>query len=270
MVLRRVRSVLHARLGAAAVDHYMSHLYPVPGQEIMPLTDVLPGSTEPPDAVGEFQVNLIKKMAELQSPLIGWKVTPPTYELVKFLRPTEEICTPLFVGTRMFNGAAIEGVKAQHVSAGIVLELDASADDITPERVDTIVTAFYPAIEILGSRFPYYPPNVNNFVCDQASHARFVLGSPVPLDRVHSGLSQHGFVLLCDDVPVQVGFGKYCLSNPLNAAVSAVRYAKSLNIPVPARTLVLCSGVCGRVQAKNAKYDVNFGPYGSVSCTLKL
>lgn len=256
----------------ARVAMYLNHLNPTPGQDLTPLSDIVPAAGDGMEAVKKFHYQLFKTMEEAGNSLIGFKVVPPNCDVLKALRATEEVVTPIFAKSRRDSGCRFStGTnRLQHASCSLTFELSRDVQPNAPAvELEAALETFCPSLELLRSRFPYYATHVEGFAADLGSHAFLVVGDRCEARRVRGGLSELGMAFLRDNVPVQVGYVSHCLGSPLNAAITAARYAQSLGVPLKKGHLLVCSGLSQRVPLNvKGKYEIICGPYGSVVCTL--
>jgi len=139
------------------------------------------------------------------------------------------------------------------VEAEIALVLER---DLTHERhtfADILRASAYAlaAIEVVDSRIADWDIRFVDTVADNASSARFVVGSrPVPLSRIDltacaMELSREGDVL-------SRGNGAACLGNPLNAAVWLADRMAQLGTPLRAGDVVLTGALGPMVAVREA------------------
>jgi 2-keto-4-pentenoate hydratase len=248
---------------------YAAHLNPTPGQDLAPVADILPGR-DSMELVRLFHTELIGVMKSNNDAFHGFKVLSANSDVLKSLRATEEVVVPMFAKSRHESGhlLSIRGSRLQHVCCALAFELsqDVGAHSSLAE-VENALDSFYPCIELLGSRFPFYPTHLEGFCGDLASHVGIVVGGRVDFRRVSASIGNIGLVLLRDNVPVQIGYTNNCIGGPLNATVAAAKYGHSLGVKLCKGNLIVCSGLSPRVPASKGKFDLA-SPYGGAFCTL--
>ncbi|MFT4067343.1 2-keto-4-pentenoate hydratase [Paraburkholderia sp.] len=156
------------------------------------------------------------------------------------------------------------------VEAEIALVLER---DLTHEKhtfVDILRASAYAlaALEVVDSRIENWDIRFVDTVADNASSARFVLGSrPVPLSRID--LTACAMELACDGEMLSRGNGAACLGNPLNAAVWLADRMAQLGTPLRAGDVVL-TGALGPMVAVKAPgtYSAQIEGLGSVRATF--
>ncbi len=259
------RSVLFC----SKVTQYVSHLNASAGQELVPVADLLP-ARDNMELVRLFHTELIGAMGANNDSLHGFKVLSANSDVLKSLRATEEVVVPMFARSRQESASmtSISAKRLQHVCCALAFELSHDVDaHSTLLEVENALDCFYPCIELLGSRFPFYPTHLEGFCSDLASHVNIVVGPRVDFRRVSASIANVGLVLLQDGVPVQVGYTNNCVGGPLNATVSAAKYGHSLGIKLSKGSLIVCSGLSPRVPASKGKFEI-VSPYGGAFCTL--
>ncbi|WP_310632402.1 2-keto-4-pentenoate hydratase [Paraburkholderia sp.] len=156
------------------------------------------------------------------------------------------------------------------VEAEIALVL---ARDLTHEKhtfVDILNASAYAlaAIEIVDSRIQNWDIRFVDTVADNASSARFVVGSrPVPLAQID--LTACAMELSRDGEVLSRGNGTACLGNPLNAAVWLADRMVQLGTPLRAGDVVLTGALGPMVAVKEpGTYTAQIEGLGSVRATF--
>ncbi|VVE56187.1 2-keto-4-pentenoate hydratase [Pandoraea aquatica] len=124
------------------------------------------------------------------------------------------------------------------------------------------------AIEVVDSRIRDWDIRFVDTVADNASSARFVLGSrPVSLADIE--LADSAMTLSRDGEVLSRGSGAACLGNPLNAAVWLADRMVALGTPLRAGDVVL-TGALGPMVAVTAPgtYVADVAGLGAVSATF--
>jgi 2-keto-4-pentenoate hydratase len=156
------------------------------------------------------------------------------------------------------------------VEAEIALVLER---DLTQEKhtfVDILNASAYAlaAIEVVDSRIRNWDIRFVDTVADNASSARFVVGSrPVPLSQID--LSDCAMTLSRDGEVFSRGDGAACLGNPLNAAVWLADRMVLLGTPLRAGDVVLTGALGPMVAVKEpGTYTAQIEGLGSVRATF--
>ncbi|WP_321964094.1 2-keto-4-pentenoate hydratase [Paraburkholderia sp. J7] len=156
------------------------------------------------------------------------------------------------------------------VEAEIALVLE---HDLTFEKhtfVDILRASAYAlaAIEVVDSRIQNWDIRFVDTVADNASSARFVVGSrPVPLSQVD--LTACAMELSREGVVLSRGNGAACLGNPLNAAVWLADRMVQLGTPLRAGDVVLTGALGPMVAVKEpGTYTAQIEGLGSVRATF--
>lgn len=150
----------------------------------------------------------------------------------------------------------------------LVLERDLTHDKHT--FVDILRASAYAlaAIEVVDSRIENWDIRFVDTVADNASSARFVVGSrPVPLSQID--LTACAMELSRDGEVLSRGSGAACLGNPLNAAVWLADRMAQLGTPLRAGDVVLTGALGPMVAVKEAgTYTAQIEGLGSVRATF--
>jgi 2-keto-4-pentenoate hydratase len=156
------------------------------------------------------------------------------------------------------------------VEAEIALVLER---DLTHEKhtfIDLLRAAAYAlaAIEVVDSRIENWDIRFADTVADNASSARFVVGSrPVPLSQLD--LSTCAMELSRDAEVLSRGNGAACLGNPLNAAAWLADRMVLLGTPLRAGDVVLTGALGAMVAVKHpGTYTARVEGLGSVRVTF--
>ncbi|MEX3949608.1 2-keto-4-pentenoate hydratase [Paraburkholderia sp. EG287B] len=156
------------------------------------------------------------------------------------------------------------------VEAEIALVLE---HDLTFEKhtfVDILRASAYAlaAIEVVDSRIQNWDIRFVDTVADNASSARFVVGSrPVPLSQID--LTACAMELSRDGEVLSRGNGAACLGNPLNAAVWLADRMVQLGTPLRAGDVVLTGALGPMVAVKEpGTYTAQIEGLGSVRATF--
>ena len=256
------RRLLCAAGGAskkAAVQGYLEHLEPV-SKELTPLYDLLPNEAEGTKTAYEFQAAIIQEVID-SDPISCWKVVAPQSEGIKPFKAVDPVCGPIFHSTVLNHGAkaSLNTTGAHHIEFGLLL---------TIQRADGGLISVTPAIELVGSRWPYCAPHLPGYVADLCGHCRLVVGS----EAVNTNsIPSSGAVLTKNHDPQQVGYAKDALGDKLNFK----RLLQLCDQHMPSSEMacetvkILTPAWGGRVPAKTGEYEANFGPLGKVSVTLE-
>ncbi|RQS07897.1 fumarylacetoacetate hydrolase family protein [Burkholderia sp. Bp8998] len=178
----------------------------------------------------------------------------------------------LFASMACGDGAPISLAQLiqPKVEAEIALVLD---HDLTQDRhtfVDILRASAYAlaAIEVVDSRIRDWDIRFVDTVADNASSARFVVGSrPVPLSQLD--LTGCAMTLARDGEVLSKGSGAACLGNPLNAAVWLADRMVQLGTPLRAGDVVLTGALGPMVAVREAgTYVAQIDGLGSVRATF--
>ncbi|EPY25799.1 4-oxalocrotonate decarboxylase [Strigomonas culicis] len=155
--------------------------------------------------------------------------------------------------------------NAQYVETGICFRLSDTVGGATGES--TLHVA--PALEITGSRFPFFAPTTHDLACDLCGCIGVVEGKPVLLSpSEYDLLLGYHFVLTCDGEPTEIGSGKLFEGNPLNCLQLAQNYAEQLGFTLNSSHFVLCSSLSPQSPVRPGVFEANWGKFGKVHCTI--
>ena len=149
-----------------------------------------------------------------------------------------------------------------------VLESDLFHHVITAADVMRATAFVVPAIEIVDSRVTNWDITIADTVADNASSARFVLGTTPKLLREVDVRCVTMSMMLGDEA-VSSGTGAACLGNPVNAVVWLANELSRRGDPLRAGDVVL-SGALGPMARVNepGRYEATIVGLGSVRATF--
>jgi 2-keto-4-pentenoate hydratase len=166
----------------------------------------------------------------------------------------------LYAHTRLPNGGELDVDRLIHplVEPEIALLIGA----------DMEVEAVMPALEIVDSRYTDYAFTAVDNIADNSSAARYVIGAPRS-PRAAGELRNLPAALYADGAPVDEGFGRDALGDPLLAFAWLINRLARDDIEIPAGTIVLTGGL---TRAHSVQHTANvratFGPLGDVSLVI--
>lgn len=303
-------STEHPSLAPNFIHDYLRHVYPVAGQEVPELVDILPAPSENLEIAYKFQHLVTEKLRTSSSTaaaappqstaaasasasgrqqqqqtgvvgsVVGWRVGLQSDVLLKNLRASEDVVSTLISPWCYHSGATIDRQKqrVQAVDLTLLFEIGVnSIDDFVREAaaftgntkegaaaspragagahllgLPPVITAVYPALELTGSRFPFYTPHLAAFVADMACTSGMVIGPRIPVTAAANttaaaaqqnqqqnqnqknpvvdfsaiNFAEHGAVITRDASPVAVGYGKLCHQHPVTASANCLKIVK--------------------------------------------
>lgn len=240
------------------------------GAELPSLESIFPKTNGNSSECVEFHRSLCKTMVEDGHSFIGIKVIPSTHEGICCFRESGVVCVPLF-SCHTGNGTIeIAKYRVQYVESSICIRL---GSDSKSAEMNSVLrgSSCSLALEVTGTRFPFYPPSVDSFACDLAGLIGFFKGPDVPVHKIgDDGLINHHCVLSHNGEPVQIGCGKMTHGgSPFSSLKEASKYADQVGIPLQRDNIVLCGGVCPRFMVQRGNYQLNWGLFGNTSCAIK-
>lgn len=238
--------------------------------ELPDLNDLFPRSAENGFDFVSFHRELCCTMKANDDAFVGIKVLPSSSEAVNALSGVQPLCVPLFrsmLGSRSFS---LMQQRLQYVCPAIAIRLSSSPE--VESTCDSIVHhcgSFCAALEVTGTRYPFYPPTLSALACDLASCVGVVVGNENLLTKsAQKKLLDYSLVLKHEDDPVQVGCGKLCMGSPFEAAQHGAVYARLIGQPLQSNHIIVCSGISPHYPVAKGNYTLQWGSYGSTRCTV--
>lgn len=222
-------------------------------------------------AYGVQQANVDLRVANGER-IVGRKIGLTSLAVQKQLGVDQPDFGALFASMAYGDAQAIplSQLIQPKVEAEIALVLER---DLTFEKhtfVDILRASAYAlaAIEVVDSRIQNWDIRFVDTVADNASSARFVVGSrPVLLSQID--LTACAMELLRDGEVLSRGNGSACLGNPLNAAVWLADRMVQLGTPLRAGDVVLTGALGPMVAVKEpGTYTAQIEGLGSVRATF--
>ncbi|CCW61722.1 unnamed protein product [Phytomonas sp. EM1] len=258
------RSALILSIQKTNVEYYLDYLKRV-DKDLPILQDVFPKLPARDEDVIEFHTKLCSVMKDNNYRFKGIKVTPLSNETVRSLHGTKPICVPVFSNFFQDKTFSKNQCRLQYVEPAICFKI---GDISNPSALGKCVS-YFPAIEVVGTRFPFYPPSISGFACDLCSSVGFSVGTENKLTSSSTKtLPGYHFVLLHDDDPIQVGCLNLSSDDPLQLINLAHTYASKIGCPLQEGHFILCSGVSPRTPAKVGDYTIQWGAFGTATCTI--
>ena len=222
-------------------------------------------------AYGVQQANVDLRVANGER-IVGRKIGLTSLAVQKQLGVDQPDFGALFASMAYGDAEAIplSQLIQPKVEAEIALVLER---DLTFEKhtfVDILRASAYAlaAIEVVDSRIQNWDIRFVDTVADNASSARFVVGSrPVLLSQID--LTACAMELLRDGEVLSRGNGSACLGNPLNAAVWLADRMVQLGTPLRAGDVVLTGALGPMVAVKEpGTFTAQIEGLGSVRATF--
>ncbi|CCW67982.1 unnamed protein product [Phytomonas sp. Hart1] len=258
------RSAFILSITKKKLEYYLDYLKRV-DNDLPILQDVFPKLPASDEEVVEFHTKLCSTMRDNNYKFKGIKVTPLTNETVRSLHGTKPICVPVFSNFFQDKAFSKKKCRLQYVEPAICFKI---SDESNSPAFGKCVSCF-PAIEVIGTRFPFYPPSVSGFACDLCSCVGISVGTENNLNSILTKtLPGYQFVLLHDDDPVQVGSLSLSTYDPLHLINLAHAYASKIGCPLQEGHFILCSGVSPRTPAHVGDYTIQWGTLGSAACSI--
>lgn len=238
--------------------------------ELPSLESILPKSNRITSECIEFHRDLCRTMIEDGHSFIGIKVIPSMHEGIRCFRESTVVCVPLFSCHTGKGNFEITKYRVQYIEGSICIRL---GNDSKSMEMNSLLrgSSCSLALEVVGTRFPFYPPSVDSFACDLGGLIGFFKGPDIPVLKIgDEGLINHHCILTHNGEPVQIGCGKLSHGGfPLASLKEAIKYGEELRLPLQRDSIVLCGGVCPRFMAQRGNYTLNWGTFGHTTCVLK-
>lgn len=247
-----------------ATEKYVEYLR-YTDKELPSLVEIFPKAGCDPAEIVKFHTQLCDTMARNGYAFKGIKVIAPNHDAARVLRAQAPLCVPFFENLFGDDTFASKQCRPQYVEGGVCFTMSGEKDsDGVPK-----CAGFAPALEVTGTRFPFYPPSLTGLVCDLCSVIGVAAGKTTPLTKERAALlPTYGLVLVKDGDPVETGSGRLFLDDPLKAVSLAAGYACELGITLDQKHVVLCGGLTPRTPSQSGKYTLQWGAFGSVECTV--
>lgn len=249
---------LFAPCDSKSVDRYLAHLFLSAGQEVTPLADILPTPKDPAEEVIKFHSLLVERMLARGNPMIGVHVMPKSSDAARIVKAQQPLLSPIFKsldteGPRKFS---LSSLRCQYVETVLCVSVH---EDSSPLEM-------FPAIEFSGSRYTYFAPHDTGLAADLGGLVTVVRGNALQWNE-KMFLSSN--VLSKDGEPVRVGCAKETFEDFCGAFSLAVEYSRKIGAPLQRNSLVVVNGLHQRFPVSKGTYDANFGPFGTVECTIE-
>lgn len=235
----------------------MAHLNMAPGEEVVPVGDLLPSPKEGQAELFKFHKLLAQHHNNIKNEIVGVQVHHPSSDIMRMLRATEPAAWPLF--KRDEHPAAEPQMRVERrintVDSGIVLRLGERSD----RTLD--VAEYSPAIVLSGSRYTYFAPHTIGLAADRnglvsySCAERWTTWDNAVLESSH--------VILRDNEPVRVGSVRASALDVRSILDCAKHCALHVGHELRAGDLVLLAGFHARLPVSSSgRFVVNMGPFG--------
>lgn len=212
-----------------------------------PLSDTHPNLSV--DDAYAIQQNNIAARVEKGARVIGYKVGITSEAIQNWLNVSEPDFGVLLDEMEVGDGDAIDTQQLlqPRVEGEVAFVLKSDLEGTSFSRAEIISAVDYalPAIEIIDSRIADWKIKYEDTIADNASSARFVLGTtPVKLSDIDLVLA--GMRLSKNGAVVSTGVGAACLNNPINALLWLANTLGKRGVKLKAGSVIL-SGALGKV-----------------------
>lgn len=262
--MRRSVIKLHNSSLKACTEVYLEYLS-YANKEMPVLSNVFPKNSSGVDSVVEFHKQLCATAEENGHTCVGIKVISPNSDPVKFLKGDKAICAPLFSSMVGKNKFMAKSCNAQYIETGICFRFESAGEGSNQKDILRVA----PAVEVTGSRFPFFAPTVHDLACDLCGTIGVVEGKHVSLSpSEHDILSGYHLILTHDNEPTEIGSGKLFEGGPLAGLQVARNYAEQLGFTLNQNHFVLCGSLSPRSPVRPGLFEVNWGKFGKATCTI--
>ncbi|CAD2218236.1 hypothetical protein AGDE_06508 [Angomonas deanei] len=240
-------------------ETYLKYLFKKT-DEMQSLHQILPGRSSSSADLLQFQKELCSVATGEGYKFAGVKLVPPSHEIVKGFQGSEILMSPVFSRPSIDKKFSIKHLNINGVEPGICLFTNRSSG-----RWE--YSSLSPALELTGSRFPFFASSLNEYHSDLCGNVNVITGKRLFVKPSESDLTYH-FVVSRDGEPVSVGFGKLFETNILKTTEAVRSFVNSLGVTFEDDHFVLFSGVGPKTNASPGHYTMNWGKFGTTSCTL--
>jgi 2-keto-4-pentenoate hydratase len=214
------------------------------GQPVAPVRERIEGALlgDALAAAYAVQQSVSARRLESGARLVGRKIGLTSKAVQKQLGVDSPDFGALFTEMAVGDGEEIDGSRLiqpkVEAEIALVLERDLRHEKHTVADLISATAYLLPSIEVVDSRIAEWKIGLLDTVADNASAARFVLGTrPVSLSSVD--LADCGMVMERTGEQVSVGGGAACLGNPLNAALWLADTMARMGTPLVAGDVVM-------------------------------
>ncbi len=216
----------------------------------------------------EVQKNVVERWLGSGDRVVGRKIGLTSAAVQKQLGVDQPDFGALLASMEVSSGERIAYAFIQprvEAEVAFILSRDLKSEIVTASDVRRAIAWAAPAIEIVDSRIRDWNIDILDTIADNASSARFVLGTD--RRRVDDlDLRLCGMVLEKNGEASSLGVGAACLGHPLNAALWLARTMVAHGSPLREGDIVL-SGALGPMVgvAAGDRVDASIQGLGSVS-----
>jgi 2-keto-4-pentenoate hydratase len=248
------------------IDRYLAHMTMAPGEEVVPVGDLLPSPKEGVIELNRFHKMLSERNKQDNNDVIGVQLHHPSSDVMRMLRATESATWPLFKNDVHSSGDPIKRSERRIncVDSGIVLKLQENNSEVVE------VASYCPSIVFSGSRYTYFAPHVTGLAADRNGMVAFCYAAKwTPWDNA---VLDSSHVVLRDGEPVRVGTTRQSgLTVQTILELAANCMSISADRKLRSGDLVVLAGFHSRLPVSTGgRFTVNMGPFGGdVFATLQ-
>jgi 2-oxopent-4-enoate hydratase len=233
---------------------------------IEPLTSMYPNMT-PADAYGIQQVMMAGKLKGHK--ILGRKVGLTSRAMQQMLGVDQPDYGLLLDDMSVLDGGdcPLDELIQPKIEPEIafVLEKDLTGPDVTIEQVLDATAYICPSLEIVDSRIRNWQIKLADTIADNASSARYVLGSTISPVKSHD-LRLMGMILEKNGQLIDTGAGAAALGHPANAVAWLANKLSEFGVSLKAGDVILPGALCRAVDCKRGDtFRADFAGIGSVS-----
>ncbi|CUI15118.1 Hypothetical protein, putative [Bodo saltans] len=248
------------------IERYLAHLTMSPGEEVVPVGDLLPSPKDGLVELNRFHKLLSERHKNENNDIVGVQLHHPSSDVMRMLRATESASWPLFKHDLRPAGDLIKRIEQRIncVDSGIALRVE---ENLTKELE---ISSYCPSIVFSGSRYTYFAPHVTGLAADRnglvsfSNSNKWTLWDNAVLDSSH--------VVLRDGEPLRVGSTRQAgltTQKILELASKCMTSCAGRNLR--SGDLILLAGFHSRLPVSSGgRFSVNMGPFGGdVFATLQ-
>lgn len=204
--------------------------------------------------------------------VVGWKIGLTSPAVQRQLGVDQPDFGVLFESMETPDGGCIDAAELiqAKIEAEIAFVLARDLDQPVVTHRDVLAATAYvlPCLEIVDSRIRDWDIGLFDTIADNASSARFVLGS-TPRRLQDFDFIQCGMVLREDGTAAATGAGAASLGNPVEAVRWLAQQAAGTERPLQAGDVVLSGALGPMIQVRRGRhYSASIAGLGSVTVNL--
>lgn len=232
------------------------------GNEIVKLTEVLCPNLTITEAYNTQEI-LLKKRLERGEKIVGPKMGLTSQAKLRQMNVTDPIYGYIFDTMLVEDGGTVEIKEYIHPKVepelGFVLKKELKGPGVTKEDVLEATAFFFPAIEIIDSRYQEFQFTMPDVIADNASAAGAVFGTTIR-EIGQIDLETIGVVVEINGKVREVGAGAAVLEHPAEAVARLANVLAEKGKTVKSGEPILTGALTAAVKVEVGDYvEIKFG-----------